>query len=81
VLGATALSLLGLSANLCAAPLRVGFVYVSPIGDVGWTYQHDEARKIVQQEFGDKIETTYVESVAEGADAERAIMKVASLPE
>ncbi len=61
-----------------AAPLKVGFVYVSPIGDAGWTYQHDEARKIVQKEFGDKIETTFVESVAEGADAERVIRNMAS---
>lgn len=61
-----------------ADPLKVGFVYVSPIGDAGWTYQHDEARKIVQQEFGDKIETTYVESVAEGADSERVIRNMAS---
>ena len=67
-----------LSAAVNAAPLKVGFVYVSPIGDAGWTYQHDEARKIVQKEFGDKIETTFVESVAEGADAERVIRNMAS---
>lgn len=78
LIGATAVSLLGLSASVFAAPLKVGFVYVSPIGDAGWTYQHDEARKIVQQEFGDKIETTFVESVAEGADAERVIRNMAS---
>jgi len=76
--GAVAASLLTLSASVFAAPLKVGFVYVSPIGDAGWTYQHDEARKIVQKEFGDKIETTFVESVAEGADAERVIRNMAS---
>ncbi len=73
-----AAALLGLAGMASAAPLKVGFVYVSPIGDAGWTYQHDEARKIVQEEFGDKIETTYVESVAEGADAERVIRNMAS---
>ena len=61
-----AASLLTLSASIFAAPLKVGFVYVSPIGDAGWTYQHDEARLIVEKEFGDKIATTFVESVAEG---------------
>ncbi|ACE84871.1 BMP family ABC transporter substrate-binding protein [Cellvibrio japonicus] len=73
-----AAALLSWTSGAFAAPLKVGFVYVSPIGDAGWTYQHDEARKIVQQEFADKIETTYVESVAEGADAERVIRNMAS---
>ncbi|WP_439510344.1 BMP family ABC transporter substrate-binding protein [Marinimicrobium koreense] len=59
-------------------PLKVGFVYVSPIGDAGWTYMHDRARKIVAEEFGDKIETTYVESVAEGADSERVIRNMSA---
>lgn len=78
LLGLATGALLSLSANLYADPLKVGFIYVSPIGDAGWTYQHDEARKIVQKEFGDKIETTFVESVAEGADAERVIRNMAS---
>lgn len=76
LLGLTTAALL--SASVFADPLKVGFVYVSPIGDAGWTYQHDEARKIVEKEFGDKIETTFVESVAEGADAERVIRNMAS---
>lgn len=59
-------------------PLKVGFVYVSPIGDAGWTYMHDRARKIVAEEFGDKIETSYVESVAEGADSERVIRNMSA---
>ena len=58
-------------------PLKVGFVYVSPIGEAGWTYRHDVARKYLEAQFGDKIETTYVESVAEGADAERVITQLA----
>jgi len=59
-------------------PLKVGFVYVSPIGDAGWTYQHDLARKAIEAEFGDKIKTSFVESVPEGADAERVIRQLAA---
>ena len=56
---------------------KVGFIYVGPIGDGGWTYHHDEGRKAVEAEFGDKVETVYQESVPEGADAERAITQMA----
>lgn len=56
-----------------AEKLKVGFVYVGPIGDHGWTYQHDQGRLDVEKAFGDKVETVYVEKVAEGPDAERAI--------
>ncbi len=59
-------------------PTKVAFVYVGPVGDHGWTYRHDVGRKAVEAEFGDKVETTYVESVAEGADAERVIRNLAS---
>lgn len=59
-------------------PLKVGFVYVSPIGDAGWTYQHDLGRKQMVQALGDKVTTTFVESVAEGADAERVIREMAA---
>ena len=58
--------------------LKVGFVYVGPIGDFGWTYQHNEGRLAVEEALGDKVETTYVESVAEGPDAERVIRQLAS---
>jgi len=61
-----------------ADPFKVGFVYVGPIGDHGWTYRHDIGRQAIEAEFGDAVETTYVESVAEGADAERVIRKLAS---
>ena len=57
--------------------LKVGFVYVGPIGDHGWTYQHDRGRLDVEKEFGDRVETIYVENVPEGADAERAITRLA----
>ncbi|KGJ06954.1 BMP family ABC transporter substrate-binding protein [Paracoccus versutus] len=57
--------------------LKVGFIYVGPVGDGGWTYQHDLARQAVEREYGDRVETTYIESVPEGADAERAITQLA----
>ncbi|WP_083232560.1 MULTISPECIES: BMP family ABC transporter substrate-binding protein [Endozoicomonas] len=58
-------------------PLKVGFVYVGPVGDAGWTYGHDEGRLEMVEKLGKNIETTYVESVSEGADAERVIRKLA----
>lgn len=58
-------------------PLKVGFIYVGPIGDGGWTYQHDQGRLAIEAEFGDRVETTYIESVPEGADAERALTQLA----
>jgi len=63
-----------------AAPqkLKVAFAYVGPVGDGGWTFAHDSARKAVQQEFGDKIETSFVEKVPEGADAERVLRDMVS---
>ncbi|MBX2867666.1 MAG: BMP family ABC transporter substrate-binding protein [Acidiferrobacterales bacterium] len=59
-----------------AADTKVGFVYVGPVGDHGWTYRHDIGRLQVEKELG--VETSFVESVAEGADAERVIRKLAS---
>jgi basic membrane protein A and related proteins len=56
-----------------AEKLKVGFIYLGPVGDFGWTYQHDQARQAVAKEFGDKVETTYLENVSEGPDAERSI--------
>ncbi|MCK0168932.1 BMP family ABC transporter substrate-binding protein [Jannaschia sp. S6380] len=58
-------------------PVKVGFIYVGPIGDGGWTYQHDQGRLAVEEHFGDKVETVFQESVPEGADAERAITQMA----
>jgi simple sugar transport system substrate-binding protein len=58
-------------------PLKVGFVYVSPIGDAGWTTQHDLGRKALEAKLGDKVKTSYVENVPEGADAERVIRDLA----
>ena len=59
-------------------PLKVGFVYVGPVGDHGWTYRHDIGRQAIEEKFGDAVETTFVESVPEGADAERVIRTLAS---
>lgn len=63
---------------LAAEPLKVAFVYVGPIGDGGWTYQHDLGRLALEKALGPQIKTTYVESVAEGADAERVIRRLAA---
>ena len=60
-----------------AEKLKIGFVYVGPVGDHGWTYQHDQGRLAIEQELGDKVETVFVEKVAEGPDAERAITRLA----
>jgi len=65
------------SATQAEAPLKVGFVYVGPVGDAGWTYGHDAGRQAIEAKLGDKVETTYVESVAEGADAARVIRNLA----
>ena len=52
-------------------PLKIAFAYVGPVGDGGWTFAHDNARKAVEKEFGDKVVTSFVENVPEAADAER----------
>jgi len=64
-----------LTTGIAAAEDTVGFVYVSPIGDAGWTYQHDLGRLQLEKETG--VTTKYVENVAEGADAERVIREMA----
>ena len=53
------------------APLKIAFAYVGPVGDGGWTFAHDNGRKAVEKEFGDKVVTSFVEKVPEAADAER----------
>lgn len=61
-----------------AQPVKAGFVYVSPITEAGWTRQHDEGRKAVEAALGAQVHTTFVENVAEGADAERVIRDLAA---
>ncbi|MGZ5266606.1 MAG: BMP family ABC transporter substrate-binding protein [Caldimonas sp.] len=68
------------SAPMAAAsgPLKIAFAYVGPVGDGGWTFAHDNARKALEKELGDKIQTSFVEKVPEAADAERVFRDMAS---
>src|SRR5512139_3071246 len=59
-------------------PLKVGFVYVSPVGEAGWSYQHDLGRREMERALGTKVKTTVVEAVAEGADSERVMRDLAA---
>src|SRR6188474_3018195 len=59
-------------------PLKVAFAYVGPVGDGGWTFAHDNARKAVEKEFGDKVVTSFVEKVPENQDAERVLRDMAT---
>jgi basic membrane protein A and related proteins len=59
-------------------PLKIAFAYVGPVGDGGWTFAHDNGRKALEAEFGDKISTSFVENVPESADAERVIREMAT---
>jgi len=61
-----------------ADPLKMAFVYVGPVGDGGWTYAHDLGRKAVEKNLGSKVQTTIVENVPEGADAERVVRDLAA---
>lgn len=74
----SAVMVLGLvSGAMAQDKTKIGFVYVGPVGDGGWTYEHDKGRQAIEAEFGDKVETTYVESVPEGPDAERVMTQMA----
>jgi len=64
-------------AERAADKLKVGFIYLGPVGDMGWTYQHEVGRQGLAKALGDKIETTYLENVPEGPDAERSIEQLA----
>jgi len=64
-------------AQAAKAPLKVGFVYVAPLGDAGWVRQHEEGRQAVEAALPGQVKTTYVENVAEGPDAERVIRDLA----
>ncbi len=68
---------IGLATTAMADKTKVGFVYVGPIGDGGWTHEHDKGRLAVEAKYGDKVETVYVESVPEGPDAERVMTDMA----
>lgn len=75
---AAALTLAATAFNASAADkLKVGFIYLGPVGDLGWTYMHEVARQNLVKALGDKIETTYLENVNEGPDSERSIVQLA----
>ena len=57
--------------------VKVGFIYVGPTGDHGWTYRHDIGRQQVEEAYGDRVETVFVESVPEGPDSERVMTAMA----
>jgi simple sugar transport system substrate-binding protein len=74
----TAALALGMATGAMAQDkVKVGFVYVGPVGDGGWTYQHDQGRQAIEAEFGDQVETVFVESVPPGPDAERVMTQMA----
>ena len=58
-------------------PLKIAFAYVGPVGDGGWSFAHDNGRKAIEKDFGDKVVTSCVESVPESADAERVLRDLA----
>jgi simple sugar transport system substrate-binding protein len=60
-----------------AEPLKAAWVYVGPVGDAGWSFAHDLGRRAVEAKFGSAVQTTFVEKVAEGADAERVFRDLA----
>ncbi|MFN3497796.1 MAG: BMP family ABC transporter substrate-binding protein [Pannonibacter phragmitetus] len=72
-----AAALAGSLATAQAADLKACFVYIGPVGDFGWTYQHDQGRQAVEKHFAGKVETAYLENVPEGPDSERAIERFA----
>jgi basic membrane protein A len=72
-----ALMLAAATGAYAADKVKIGFVYVGPIGDHGWSYQHDQGRLAIEKAYGDKVQTTYVENVSDGPDAERVIQQLA----
>jgi basic membrane protein A len=83
LLGRAALTALLLASGSCtpkasstAEAYKIGFIYSGPVGSVGWTHQHDLGRRMVENEFGSKVKTVFVESVPESADAERVIRQL-----
>ncbi|MFB2532436.1 BMP family ABC transporter substrate-binding protein [Paracoccus sp. p3-h83] len=74
---AAVLPLSGRIAFAADEPLKVAFMYVGPVGDMGWSFQHEQGRKAVQEKFGDRVQTSFVEAVPEGADSERVLTQMA----
>ena len=74
----TVFGIIGFAEGVFAQTTKVGFVYVGPIGDHGWTYRHHVGLKAVEKKFGSKVKTTFIEKVPEGADAVRVIRNLAA---
>ncbi len=73
------ITILGLSIGSANAdPKKIGFIYIGPPGDHGWTYMHDVGRQYMESQLGDAVTSTYIENVPENADAVRAIRKLAA---
>ena len=68
---------LALGVTKAEEPVNVGFIYIGPVGDFGWSYEHDQGRLAIEEELGDKVTTSFVESVPEGPDAERVMTQMA----
>ncbi|MDQ2990615.1 MAG: BMP family ABC transporter substrate-binding protein [Pseudomonadota bacterium] len=75
---AVSLGFAAITPAIAAEPLKVAFIYVGPVGDAGWSYAHDQGRLAMEKNLAGKVKTTFVESVPEGADAERVIRKLAA---
>lgn len=75
--GALLASVAGAASLRAEDKLKIGFIYVGPVGDGGWSFQHDQGRKAVEAALPGKVETNFVESVSEGPDAERVIGQLA----
>ena len=67
----------GIAQQQSEGPYKVAFVYIGPPGDLGWTYEHDSGRQMLESEFGENIETTYIENVEEGPDSARVMRQYA----
>lgn len=76
LLATAALSMLA-GAAAAQDKTKACFVYVGPIGDGGWTFQHHQGALAVQETYGDKVEIAFQENVPEGADAERVLTQMA----
>jgi simple sugar transport system substrate-binding protein len=76
VLAGSAPAIIGRAA--AAEPVKAAWIYVGPVGDYGYSYQHDQGRKLVEEKLGNKVKTTFVENVPEGADTERVLVELAN---
>ena len=58
--------------------LKIGFIYPSPVADVGWSAELNHGRQAIEEHFGDAVETIFVENVPEGPDAARIMNQMAA---